>query len=496
MNTTTEGAGLDVLLINPPLRWAQGGEPDGGEDPLSYDQPPIHFPPLGLCYLGAVLLEDGFTVELLDGYIEGLGLDELLAEVTRRRPRLVGISALCFTLPVVYSLVQALKKARPDLPVVLGNMQVADDPELVSKTGADFGLLGWAEYSLRDLARWLLRSEGGRQKIAGLVHADDQGPGRPSTTAVTPARRLEDLDALPHPARQLLADDVYFSPADARPMTAVTAGRGCTFGCFHCQHSNPVTQRHFYPAARSVEQILREVHDVERSSDVRYFEFTDNTFTTDRERVLSFCQGMIAAGSRLEWSCDSRANLLDRELLLAMRDAGCKKISIGVETASESARWQMNKKITNQQIRRAFSLCRQLGIETTANFIFGLPSETAADLQRSTEFAVALRPNYVEFHIALVVPNTPLFHDAVSRGLVPADVFDRYMYGEVGFPVFVPEGLKLEQLRRMDLQAYRRFYLRPGYVLERLRRLQGPADLMRHIKLALWVLSSAGKKSR
>ena len=488
--TSRRGRPLDVLLINPPLHLRRGaGATARRPDPLSYDQPPIHFPPLGLCYLGASLLQDGFSVEVLDGYIRGSSTEELLAEVGRRRPALVGISALCFTLPVVFSLVQELKRMYPDLPVVLGNLQVADDPRLVLKTGADYGLLGWAERSLCALARALLRSPGGAGEIPGLVHRGEGG------LRVNPAARLDDLDALPHPARQLLADGVYFSPADARPMTAVTASRGCAFGCAHCQHSDPLTQQNFHTASRSVDQVALEVLALERSSDVRYFEFTDNTFTTDRDRALRFCQAMLAAGSRMTWSCDSRANLLDRELLLAMRRAGCKKISIGVETASEAARWRMNKKITNSQIRRTFRLCRELGLETTANFIFGLPSETLADLQRSTRFAVALRPNYVEFHVALVVPNTPLFHDAVSRGLVDEDVFDRYMHGEVGFPVFIPEGLELDQLRRADRRAYRRFYLRPSYVWERLRRLRGPADLLRHVKLALWVLRSAGGRS-
>jgi anaerobic magnesium-protoporphyrin IX monomethyl ester cyclase len=475
----------DVLLINPPIYLDDEGA--GGthpSDPLSYDQPPIHFPPIGLAYLGAALEADGFGVTILDAWAQPDPARLILDAVRRHPPRVVGLSVLVFTLPSVYRLVPQIRAAAPRAAIVLGNMQVAQDPELVAKMGADFGVLGWGEAPLVALTRQLVRGEGADEDIPGLVRPDGDG------VRVTPPTCPRDIDELPPPARHLLGARRYYSPADARPMTMIATQRGCPFRCGHCHHASPDVRAAFPLRVRDVDAVVDELRLIRANTDIRYAEFTDDTFTSNRKRALAFCAALQRASVGMEWGCDSRANLLDVELLTAMNGAGCKKLSVGVETASEAIRFGMNKQIRNEEIRATFRACRQVGIETTANFMFGLPGETLDDLERTVRFAIDLRPTYVEFHIALVLPGTPLYHDAVARGVIPADVFDRFMRGEAPFPVFVPEGLDAGDLQRKDLDAYRRFYLRPGYVFERVKRLTGPADLLRHIRMALWIVMS------
>ena len=475
----------DVLLINPPIYLDAGSEPRTSEtDPLSYDQPPIHFPPIGLAYLGAALEADGFEVAILDAWDRDDPSRQVMDAVRRLRPRVVGLSVLVFTLPAVYRLVPRIRAAAPEATIVLGNMQVAQDPDIVVKVGADYGVVGWGEAPLVALTRRIVRGEGADDDIPGLALPDGDG------VRVIPPACARDVDALPLPARHLLGARRYFSPADARPMTMIATQRGCPFRCGHCHHASPEVRAAFPLRVRGVDAVVEELRLIRAQTDIRYAEFTDDTFTSNRKRALAFCHALRRAGVDMEWGCDSRANLLDAELLTAMKAAGCKKLSIGVETASEAIRFGMNKQIRNDEIQATFGACRQAGIETTANFMFGLPGETLDDLERTVRFAIDLRPNYVEFHIALVLPGTPLYHDAVARHAIPADVFDRFMRGEAPFPVFVPEGLDAGDLQRKDLDAYRRFYLRPGYVFERVKRLKGPADLLRHIRMALWIVTS------
>lgn len=480
---------MDVLLINPPLVVPPPRNDGRAElDPLQFDQPPIRFPPLGLCYLGAALEADRFTVAVLDASAAGMGPDAVVAEVRRRRPRIVGLSVLVFTLPAVWRIVRDLRATCPDAIVVLGNLHVADDPEVVAKTGAHYGVRGWGEEPLVALARACLRGEGDAASIPGLVFVAD---GKTVVNPVVAGRPFDDV--LP-PARHLLGAMRYHTPVDPRPMANVTISRGCAYRCDHCHYGSPGVRACHPHQVRSTDGIVAEFEAIRRDTRARFVVFADDTFTIHRDRILALCEALARQDDPLPWSCETRASLLDEDLLRAMQRAGCRAISIGVETANEAVRARSHKRVTNDQVRAAFDSCRRVGVEAKANFMFGLPGEREEDFEASIRFAMELRPAYVEFHIALTLPNTPLFDDAVARGLLAPDVYDRFMRGEGGFPLYLPEGVTAGAMVRADQAAYRRFYLRPAYVLERLRRLRSAGDLARHVRLGAWVAWSALKR--
>ena len=480
---------LDLLLVNLPnfleLDLARRAP---GTDLLALDQPPIAFPPLGLAYLGAAVQDDGFDVAVLNAWGMPQPAKAVVDRVRRDRPAVVGLSVLLFNLPSAYLLVPRIREASPDSVIVLGNLQVAEDPTVVQKVGADFGILGWGEAPLVALTRHVVRGQGSLDNLPGLVtpHGD-------TVRVVPPAE--QDIDAIPWPDRSLLGEGAYRSPSDPRPMTMVVTQRGCPHRCSYCHHSSQNIRSVFPWRCRDMDDVVAEVAWLTEHTDTEYLEFTDDALTSSRRRVLEFCRGLRQRGVQVEWGCDARADRLDPELLRAMHGAGCRKLSLGVETGSETIRRAMAKNVSDHAVRSAIRSCRDVGIQTTANFMFGLPGESIDDLERTTRFAMDLGPDFVEFHVAMVLPNTELFRRALQRGLVTEDVFDRFMRGETPFPAFVPEGLTLSDLRRVDARAYRRFYLRLGYVVQRVRSLRGPADLLYHIKMALWVLRSTGSKS-
>lgn len=457
----------------------------GRIDPLQAGQPPIKFQPLGLAYLGAALQNDGFSVEVLDASAERLTPKEVVAEIRRRRPRLVGLSVICFTLPTVYQILRGLRRVEPEIPVVLGNLQVATDPHVVAKVGADYGVLGWGEETLVALARFLFRGEQELDGIGGLVLVDG------NDVSINPPRAPQNFENVAPPDRRLLAGSRYHSPVDHRPIANITTTRGCAFRCDHCHHSSPGVRRVHPYQHRSVSHILDEFAAIRRDTQARFVVFVDDTFTTRGEQIYELCEALANSDQRLPWSCETRASLLDEPILLAMRRAGCQVISIGVETACEQIRADSHKCVTNAEIRDAFELCRQIGMEAKANFMFGLPGEGPSHLEDSIRFAIDLKPEYVEFHFALALPDTPLAEDGISRGIIAPDAYDRFMRGEACFPVYVPEGLSVEQLVSAEKEAYRRFYLRPSYVLDRLRKLRGPGELLRHVSFGLWVVKNS-----
>jgi len=349
---------MDVLLVNPPLDLDRV-HADGSVhvDPVKFDQPPIDFPPLGLCYLGAVLEQDGFSVEIVDAWVQRMTVETILDRVRQKRPRIVGVSLLSFTLPSVYRLVGRIRETCPESTVVLGNLYVSNDPSIVGKMDAHFGILGWGEEPLRRLARFLVRREGSVDDIPGLVFDRD---GR---TIVGEPYLDGDLSALPLPARHLIDGNRYFSPADHRPMANLTMTRGCPFHCEHCHFSSTNVRKCFHRQSRPVEDVVSEFQWLAAKKEVRYISFTDDTFTVDRKGVMELCSSLAGAGNKVPWGCETRASFLDRELLDAMRAAGCKGISIGVETANEEIRKRMQKRVSNEQIREAVHHCGEVGIE-------------------------------------------------------------------------------------------------------------------------------------
>jgi radical SAM superfamily enzyme YgiQ (UPF0313 family) len=159
--------------------------------------------------------------------------------------------------------------------------------------------------------------------------------------------------------------------------------------------------------------------------------------------------------------------------LVRAKRAGCRLISFGVETGSDEGLRQLRKNTTTAQVRQVFAWCRELGILTIADFMLGLPFErSAADVRRNVDFLLALDPDYAQFSVLSLFPNTELFADASRRGLIDPERWRRFAAAP-GQDLFVDhweEFLPLPELLRLQKEAYHRFYLRPRYIWRSLVR--------------------------
>ena len=442
---------MRILLLNPPAEAGPSRE--------------ILGPPLGLAYLAAALEASGHQVEILDAFALGLSWQALPGLLERSRPDLVGIGGMT---PIIRASYQAAKIARPFARwLVLGGPHVSAVRSKVFQEAPefDFALAGEAEQTFPALCQALEAGREPGQEIPGLLSAKFENPGSPI---------IQDLDGLAFPARRLLPNLRYRHPLfGGEPIATVMTSRGCPYGCIFCDKS--VTGRKWRP--RSAENVLAELAQIVEELGLHSIIFYDDLFTLDKQRAIRIAQGIIERKLNLRWKCEGRVNLVDEEVLAWMQRAGCELIAYGVETPNPQGLKFLEKGITAEQAASAFAQTRAAGIQTLAYFILGIPGESFADELQTIRFARELQADYAQFALLSPFPGTPLYGEAIRRGWYREGPALGLAEQGSERPRLVTAEWTEERLRMIQRRAYTGFYLRPGYVLKRLRRLRSRREL-------------------
>jgi len=223
---------------------------------------------------------------------------------------------------------------------------------------------------------------------------------------------IRNLDDLPLPRHDLLPLDRYRAPLVRGPYAFVVTSRGCPAGCRFCikhvTYGNTVR-------VRSPENILEElqllgrlgVHDVNMYADL---------FTVSREQVIGLCLLILQEELRVRWTCNSRVDFVDEEMLRLMGLAGCWMIAWGIESANEGILRQVRKGYRPERAGQALGWARAAGIKNWGYFIIGLPGETDETVRQTIELAKKLPLDLALFHIAAPYPGTPFYQEAVEKG--------------------------------------------------------------------------------
>jgi anaerobic magnesium-protoporphyrin IX monomethyl ester cyclase len=280
--------------------------------------------------------------------------------------------------------------------------------------------------------------------------------------------QIKNLDGLTHPARHLFKERRY-------RFTPVLASRGCPFDCIYCSMAKSALRR------RDIAGLRAELEALARGNP-KSIDFIDDVFTLDRQFALDISATM--AEIDIPWACTTRADLVDRELLAHMADAGCRYVSFGVESGSERVRHYAGKCIGNSQYVDAFRWCADAGISTRAYAMLGLPGETKADIKTTFEFMRRLDPSDIMYSPAIIFPGTRLMQHALEEGAADKNAWARYILGNDFMPVYTPPGMSAGEIAGLCFEESKRFYLKPGKILERARNAQSLEDVTDCLKAA------------
>ncbi|MCK6529567.1 B12-binding domain-containing radical SAM protein [Myxococcota bacterium] len=470
---------MKVLLVQPPIeRMLDTLLPRFVEEEAGF------YPPLGLLYAAAGLERrppPGLELAAIDAVARGLDHPRLLREVARRAPDVVGITATTFTLPDAVALARGIKSLDPAVHVVMGGPHCGLYPrETASLPHVDSVVAGEAEETFPDLVAALAA---GREP-AGIPGTAVRG--RDGEVVVGPPRPVPDrLDDLPLPARHLLPASDYFAVHGRHPaMTTMLTSRGCPYDCSFCYHSMGRKFR-----ARSPSGVVDEMEAIAASGVREVFVF-DDTFTVNRKRVAAICDEIVARGLalRVSWDVRARVDGVDGPLLEKLRRAGCDRISFGVESGTDEVLAALKKRIDLGAASRVVRDAKSLGFTTYADFIIGNPGETREQVRRTVDYACTLPLDFAQFALLTPYPETELYREGRQRGILPRGDYWRAFARAPEAPFTPP--LWEEHMGRDELfaalgDAYRRFYLRPRFVLRRLKGARSPGDLVRDARAAL-----------
>ncbi len=419
-------------------------------------------PPLGLAWIAAVLEEAGHEVRILDTPTLEMGEEEWLREVKSWRPDVVGISMLTPTAPRGYRAAKLLKRELPDVVLVAGGQHPTFMYREALENGFDVVVRGEGEETMLELVNVVEErglDEGALREVRGIAFR-----GRDGRVIVTPARPpIRELDRLPWPARHLLPMHLYTLFGKPIPVAHVMASRGCPYGCIYCSTSYFWGRRVRF---RSPADVAEEVRHLIDKYHVKYLVFTDDELTLNRFYVRELIHEFRERGIDIPFACGARVDHLDREFLGFLAKSGCVALYVGVESASQETLDKIGKRIRVEQAIRVFQWRREVGIGMTASFILGFPWETLEDMRRTVELAIRLGPDYAQFTVLTPYPGTPLFEYARREGLIEDWDWEHYTTLR---PVMRGYHFTRKQLASMLRYAYRRFYLRWGFISRELK---------------------------
>jgi anaerobic magnesium-protoporphyrin IX monomethyl ester cyclase len=412
--------------------------------------------PLGLGYLAAVLRKNGFDVSVLDSCIEKMDIDSIMRRIKELKPQVIGIGSLTHLLKSSVELASRIRRFDNGIKIIFGGPHATYDFEkLLRLECIDYIVIGEGEQTFLELCDKIKDNEP-VNTVKGIAFKKDDG-----TVQKTPARPLiEDLDSLPYPARDLLDFTKYIKSYGVLEKSVdILSSRGCTNRCVFCSSSHLFGR--WRP--RSVENIVSEIKELLRQYPViKSINFMDDDFTVDKQRVLNFCNTMIAEGlNKLSWVCLARVDQLDEEMVRAMKAAGCVRVHLGIESGSPQILKNINKRISLQQAYESVRILSRAKIEAYSFFMFGHPGETAETVRMTRRFAQSLPSANTGFFVTQIFPGTRLAE------LQPVDDWVGYLYRpEVQqpsifthpcVPNFIPEGFSRESLKRICANVTRQF---------------------------------------
>ena len=468
---------IDVLLIQPPISVSERYGRDVGEVGG-------YLPPLGLAMIAAVLKEKGFKIKIVDSIVMNYGNEDILRIIEKTNPRVVGITAITPTYHRAKSLAEDIRKRFPNILLVIGSHHVTIMPQIVLKeTNFDLGVIGEGEVTIVELLKLYkslnynykkFTSSKKLGKIDGIIFKK-----KDKLVITKPRKLIEDLNTLPYPARELLPMEKYLplpNQYKRKPVVHMTTIRGCPYNCSFCSNNKIFGRKVRY---RSPEKVVGEIEYVMKEYGAREISFWDDMMTVNKEWMYKFCDLIINRKINIVWTCYARVDSVDEPMLRKMKKAGCWNIFFGFESGVQELLNNINKGITLEQIKKANDLCKKIGIEVRASFMIALPGETPELARKTIEFAKKLNPDYVQFCITTPYPGTSLYENVKKYG----ELIEDYAKFNIWEPVFIPKGYKNpDEIKKIEKIAMREFYLRPKYILSRIRKINSLEDIFRYLK--------------
>ncbi len=429
-----------VILVNPPY-------PSG-----SFLHPP--FPSLGLGYLAAVLEKNNYSVDVIDCQTINFTYEDFKNEIGKRKPDVVGVTSTILTYKPALRIAEIAKEIHPKCVTVIGGPHVSfwDREALQECKQLDVVVRKEGEYTLLELVQRLHAGKDYHDVLGTTCRKNKEiirNPDRPF---------IENLDELPFPDR-------HFWPIECLQkygtmVFSLVSSRGCVQWCNFCIEVRAHGRKF---RVRSPKNVVDELEFLYKTYDARYFAFLDDAFTINQRRAMEICEEIKKRKLEIKWACETRVDMVTKELLTKMKEAGCADVWFGIESGSKKMLEAIQKGITPEQTIRAFKWAKEVGIKPNPNVILGVPGETVETARETIKFVEKLIPDYLGcYTVATPYPGTPMYDYVREKGWLRVTDFDKY---DNATPTFETPTLSTKELMEIYDQIPQSFYFRPIYIL-------------------------------
>jgi radical SAM superfamily enzyme YgiQ (UPF0313 family) len=273
---------------------------------------------------------------------------------------------------------------------------------------------------------------------------------------------IENLDELPFMAWHHLDVRQYHNHTYAYPYIDMIAGRGCPNKCTFCLWPQTMMgQRYRF---RSAEKVFEEMMYHAENLPIKEIFFEDDTLTANQTRLRKLCELLIANPRKITWSCNSRCDMDDFELLCLMKKAGCRMLLIGPESGNQQILNNVNKNLTIDQIEDFCRKAKKAGLLLHSCWVFGLPGETKKTIQQTIDFVLKLNTDTIQASSAMPQVGTVLYDWAVKNNYLAADSWEQYAADGEQIPVMKYPHLSQKDLNEAVNTLLRKFYYRPSKI--------------------------------
>lgn len=477
---------VDIMLVNPPTPdgqlWIRTQHRVGRRTREN-----MVWPQVSLAQMAALLISS-YKVKIIDANAERMGWKEFTEEINKYQPKYYFTQMTAPTLENdMYGCF--LAKSRGAITIAFGTHVTPIPVETMRPFPVlDFAIVGEPDLAIVDLLDHLENKIEQRTDIIKKMMTEHDPSYKPSfnedgsvnlkgikglawrdgnkIVVNAPRPFIKDLNDLPIPLHELLPYKKYLMPMIKGPFTFIVSSRGCTAGCIYCiKH----VSYQYSVRIREPEKIMDELW-VLKNLGINNVHMYADLFTVSREQVIGLCKLMIESNISMKWTCNSRVDYVDEEMLDLMSKAGCHLISWGIESGSEEVLKHARKGAYPDKALRALTWARKAGIKNWGYFIIGLPTETEETILKTIKFAKSLPLDIALFHVAAPYPGTPFFFEVVENGWFRPGTKWEQVDMDKGTVLDYP-GLSAEKLLYWQKRAFREWAFRPGPIFTYIKML-------------------------
>ncbi|MBE7529466.1 MAG: radical SAM protein [Ardenticatenaceae bacterium] len=499
---------VDILLVNPPT-------PDGGlwirtqHRVGRRTRENMVWPQVSLAQMAA-LLHPVYKVGIIDANAERMGWEEFTRQLDIYKPKYYMTQV---TAPTLENDMFGcfLAKARGAKTIAFGTHVTPIPKETLRPyPPLDFVLVGEPDLTIRDLLDHLENrfdersleinrifekhdmlykpaiNEDGTVNMHGIKGVAWRNGEEIVVNFTRPF--IQDLNDLPIPLHEMLPLQKYRMPLIKGPFTFIVTSRGCPAGCTYCiKH----VSYQYSTRLRSPQLLVEEMWQLKKLGIHNIHMYAD-LFTVNRDQVVELCKLMIEQKINIRWTCNSRVDYVDEEMLELMGKAGCRLISWGIESGNEQILRHARKGAYPEKAARSLQWAKNAGIMNWGYFIIGLPGETEETIRQTIDFAKKLPLDIALFHVAAPYPGTPFFFEVVENGWFRPGTRWENVDMDKGTVLDYPN-LSAERLLYWQKRAFREWAFRPGPIFTYLKMLMSDVSTLRSaLSVGLQHLSWAG----